>query len=205
MPAELQSSLVVAFSHRKRSQPAPRGVSPGNCDALRSDRGAPGCGVCAAVICAVLYGSAGNDKLDGGSGADRLYGGSGNDNISGGSGNDTLAGNKGTDTLTGGTGEDKFVFNTSFAGAIDSITDFSPTDDTIYLENRIFNGLSSGDLDASAFHIGAGAHDSSDLIIYDADTGGLYYDADGTGGANAQQFAQLTAEINLSNADIYVT
>ncbi len=152
-----------------------------------------------------LYGSAGDDKLDGGNGSDRLYGGSGNDSINGGSGNDTLAGNKGTDTLTGGTGEDKFVFNTSFAGAIDSITDFSPTDDTIYLENRIFNGLSSGDLDASAFHIGAGAHDSSDRIIYDADTGGLYYDADGTGGANAQQFAQLTAEINLSNADIYVT
>jgi serralysin len=43
-----------------------------------------------------------------------------------------------------------------------------------------------------------------DRIIYDADTGGLYYDADGTGGAAAQQFAQLTAEINLSDADFYV-
>ena len=151
-----------------------------------------------------LYGSAGNDKLDGGSGADRLYGGSGNDNISGGSGNDTLAGNKGTDTLTGGTGEDKFVFNASFAGAIDSISDFSSADDTIYLENSIFTGLSSGDLNASAFYIGAEAHDATDRIIYNADTGGLYYDADGTGSADAQQFAQLTAEINLSNADFYV-
>jgi Ca2+-binding RTX toxin-like protein len=96
------------------------------------------------------------------------------------------------------------VFNTSFAGAIDSITDFSSADDTIYLENRIFTGLSSGDLNASAFYIGAEAHDATDRIIYNADTGGLYYDADGTGSADAQQFAQLTSEINLSNADIYV-
>src|SRR4051794_8247660 len=55
MPAELQSSLVVAFSHRKRNHPAPRGVSPGNSDALRNDSGAGGCGVCAAVTCAVAY------------------------------------------------------------------------------------------------------------------------------------------------------
>ena len=151
-----------------------------------------------------LYGSAGNDKLDGGSGADRLYGGSGNDAIDGGSGNDKLWGNAGTDTLTGGTGQDSFLFNAPFAGAIDTITDFSPLDDTIYLENRIFTGLQEGRLDASAFHIGAEAHDATDRIIFDAETGGLYYDADGTGSAHAQQFAHLTAEINLTNADIYV-
>src|SRR6478735_2452033 len=59
MPAELQSSLVVAFSQRNRSQPAPRGVSPGNCAALRSDNGATGAGVCAAVTCpATTRGSA---------------------------------------------------------------------------------------------------------------------------------------------------
>src|SRR3954471_14181164 len=58
MPAALQSSLVVAFSHRNRSQPAPRGVNPGNCDAFRSDNGAAGRGVCAALTCDVAYGSA---------------------------------------------------------------------------------------------------------------------------------------------------
>src|SRR6478609_6343087 len=58
MPAALQSSLVVAFSQRNRSQPAPRGVSPGNCDALRSDNGATGWGVCAAVIGDDAYGNA---------------------------------------------------------------------------------------------------------------------------------------------------
>lgn len=151
-----------------------------------------------------LYGNAGNDKLDGGSGNDRLYGGSGSDSINGGSGRDILWGHAGTDTLTGGTGQDAFVFNAPFIGAADKITDYSSIDDTIYLENGIFTNLSSGSLDASAFYAGTASHDSTDRIIYDAHTGGLYYDADGIGGGSAQLFAQVTAEINLTNADIYV-
>jgi Ca2+-binding RTX toxin-like protein len=151
-----------------------------------------------------LYGNAGNDKLDGGSGNDRLYGGSGNDSINGGSGNDIVWGHAGTDILTGGTGQDDFVFNASFAGAVDKITDYSSGDDMIYLENGIFTSLRSGDLSGSAFHTGSAAHDSTDRIIYDAQTGALYYDGDGTGGASAQQFAQLTAGIDLTNGDFYV-
>jgi serralysin len=151
-----------------------------------------------------LYGGAGNDKLDGSSGYDRLYGGSGNDNINGGSGNDILWGNAGIDTLTGGTGRDAFVFNATFTGAVDKITDYSSVDDTIYLENSIFTSLNSGGLNASAFHAGTAAHDSTDRIIYDAPTGGLYYDADGIGGGSAQLFAQLTAEINITNGEFYV-
>jgi serralysin len=151
-----------------------------------------------------LYGNAGNDKLDGGNGNDRLYGGSGNDNINGGSGNDTLWGHAGIDALTGGTGQDYFVFNAPFAGAVDKITDYSTSDDMIYLENGVFTSLRSGDLSASAFHTGTAAHDSTDRIIYDAHTGGLYYDADGIGGGSAQLFAQVTAEISLTNADFYV-
>ena len=151
-----------------------------------------------------LYGGAGNDKLDGGSGYDRLYGGSGNDDINGGSGNDILRGNAGTNTLAGGTGRDAFLFSASFTGAVDKITDYSSVDDTIYLENAIFTSLDSGSLDASAFHAGTAAHDSTDRIIYDVHTGGVYYDADGIGGASAQLFAQLTAEISVTNADFYV-
>jgi len=151
-----------------------------------------------------LYGGAGNDKIYGGSGSDGLYGGTGNDNINGGSGHDALWGNTGSDILTGGAGRDAFVFNASFVGAIDKITDYSPVDDTIYLEDAIFTGLNTGNLDASAFHTGAKAHDATDRIIYNSETGALYFDADGTGSANAQQFVQLTAEIMLTNADFYV-
>lgn len=151
-----------------------------------------------------LYAGAGNDQLSGGADNDRLYGGSGNDKIDGGSGNDILWGNAGTDILSGGTGRDAFVFDASFAGTVDKITDFSPVDDLIVLEDAIFTGLNAGDLNASAFHIGAEAHDATDRIIYDDKIGALYFDADGIGGADAQQFVQLTAEINLTNADFYV-
>ena len=62
MPAALQSSLVVAFSHRNRSQPAPRALSPGNCETLRSDNGATGAGGCGDIARGVTWqcsGSAG--------------------------------------------------------------------------------------------------------------------------------------------------
>ena len=38
-----------------------------------------------------------------------------------------------------------------------------------------------------------GAQDATDRLIYDTDTGALYYDADGVGGASAVQIALLGA------------
>ncbi len=151
-----------------------------------------------------LMGTSGADVLSGLSGNDKLYGNAGNDKIDGGSHNDKLWGNAGTDTLTGGAGHDIFVFNASFIGAIDKITDFSPVDDTIHLENTIFTNLTTGSLNAAAFHIGTAAHDTTDRIIYNTQTGALSYDADGIGGGSAQQFAQLTGGLILTHADFYV-
>lgn len=151
-----------------------------------------------------LSGTSGNDVIRGLDGRDNLYGGAGNDTIDGGSGNDRLWGNAGADTLTGGTGQDLFVFNAPLVGAVDKITDYSSANDTILLENAIFTGLRTGYLSASAFHAGAEAHDATDRIIYDAQTGAVYFDVDGTGAADAQQFVQLTAEITLTNGDFYI-
>lgn len=151
-----------------------------------------------------LTGTAGDDIILGLAGRDKLYGGAGADQLDGGSGNDWLYGGAGADVLTGGSGADNFVFDTAFAGAIDRITDFSPVDDTIRLENDIFTGLSTGRLNSSAFQIGTAAQDATDRIIYDAATGALYFDADGIGGAAAQQFAQLTPGLALTNSDFYV-
>ena len=36
-------------------------------------------------------------------------------------------------------------------------------------------------MSSSAFYVGAAAHDSTDRIIYNSDTGALSYDPDGTG------------------------
>lgn len=152
----------------------------------------------------VIFGLGGADTLYGRAGADKLYGGSGNDRLYGSSGNDRLWGGSGADVLSGGTGTDIFVFDSPFVGAVDRITDFSPADDTIRLENAIYTGLVTGGLRTSAFHAGTKAHDSTDRVIYDAGTGAVYFDADGTGALAAQQFAQLTPGLAVTHADFYV-
>lgn len=55
----------------------------------------------------ILYGTDGNDIMDGRSGNNTLYGGAGDDTISGGSGNDILYGEDGDDTLIGGLGNNQ--------------------------------------------------------------------------------------------------
>jgi Ca2+-binding RTX toxin-like protein len=83
--------------------------------------------------------------------------------------------------------------------------DFKVVDDTIRLENGIFTKLTTtGVLSASAFGTGSAAHDTNDRIIYKKATGALMYDADGSGAGAAIKFAQLTAGLVLTNADIVV-
>jgi serralysin len=153
-----------------------------------------------------LYGQSGNDQLDGGTGRDYLYGGAGDDTLLGGSGNDRLYGGSGRDVLTGGANSDSFYFDTSLAGAIDKILDFSTVDDTIVLENAVFTAFSrTGTMSSSAFHVGAAAHDSTDRIIYNSNTGALSYDPDGTGAAAAVQFAELSTKLPLTYQDFLIT
>ncbi|BBF93228.1 CAP domain-containing protein [Blastochloris tepida] len=153
-----------------------------------------------------LYGKDGNDRLEGGTGDDSLWGGAGADTLLGGDGRDVLYGEAGLDILTGGAGADRFVFNTALgSGNVDTITDFSVVDDTIVLENAIFTALrSTGTLSSSAFYAGTAAHDSTDRIIYNPNTGALIYDADGTGSAAGVQVAQLTTGLALQSSDFAV-
>jgi len=153
-----------------------------------------------------LYGQSGNDRLEGGTGRDYLYGSTGDDTLLGGDGNDRLHGGAGRDILTGGANQDSFVFDTSLgASNIDKITDFSVVDDTIRLENAVFTKFGwTGTMSSSAFYAGEAAHDSTDRIIYNSNTGALSYDPDGTGSAAAVQFAELSTGLTLTYQDFQI-
>lgn len=154
-----------------------------------------------------LNGRAENDRLGGENGNDILRGGVGDDTLSGGNGHDRLYGELGADLFTGGAGRDAFVFNTRPDGTIDvdSITDFSVRDDTIFMDNAAFRALGrAGGLRSSAFWTGDEAHDASDRLIYDSDDGVLYYDSDGTGSAEQVAVTRLDEELQLTARDFRI-
>lgn len=143
-----------------------------------------------------LEGSNYSDTLTGNSLANLIKGLGGNDIINTGSGNDTLIGGGGKDVLTGGTGKDAFVFSSGLNAStnIDTIKDFLAVDDTIKLENAVFTKLTAtGVLTAANFKANADgkATDGNDFILYETDTGKLFYDQDGSGAGVKVLFAVL--------------
>ncbi|MEQ1952600.1 calcium-binding protein [Mesorhizobium sp. CN2-181] len=128
--------------------------------------------------------------------------------IIGNAGDNRIDGKAGSDTLRGLGGEDTFVFSTALgANNVDTIVDFNVADDRMLLSDAVFTALSTGVLAASAFRINTSgiANDASDRIIYESDTGKLFYDADGAGGVAAIHFATLTVGLSLTHADFSVS
>ena len=154
-----------------------------------------GLGTSSVVNVEKVIGAALNDTMTGSGDNEILLGRGGEDRINGGGGNDTVGGGYGTDTLTGGSGRDAFLFDTKGVNASNSnnardiVTDFNPADDTIQLDNAVFTALgSAGPLSADAFHVTSGsfsapiAADAEDRVLYNASSGDLFYDPDGTAG-----------------------
>lgn len=155
-----------------------------------------------------ITGNSGKNSITGSDGNDTLKGGSGFDTLSGGNNDDRLYGGLNNDRLTGGSGKDNFYFDTALDGKfnVDTITDFKPVDDTIRLENAVFTGLATGTLASAAFRANTSgqAQDTSDRIIYETDTGALYFDRDGTGSAVRIEFAILDTKPAITNADFVI-
>ena len=135
----------------------------------------------------------GNDALHGNALANRLHGMRGDDVIDGGGGDDILSGGAGDDVLSGAAGADTFLFDRQAGqGNVDHIIDFSHADDAIALDISVFASLAVGQLGSASFlSQGSGRQDALTRIVYDAATGDLYYDADGSGSAAAVRFAVL--------------
>ena len=143
---------------------------------------------------------------DNGVAAIGLIGNANGNNIIGNNGANVLNGGSGNDSLAGRGGNDAFLFDTALDAAtnVDVIVDFSVADDTIRLDDAVFNVFANGPLAAERFIVGAAAQDGNDNIIYDDTTGALLFDVDGTGAAAAVQFAQLSAGLALTNNDFLV-
>ncbi|MFD2058809.1 calcium-binding protein [Mesorhizobium calcicola] len=129
--------------------------------------------------------------------------------IGGNSGNNIINGLGGNDTLSGSTGQDTFVFTTALNAStnVDTITDFSVVDDTIWVDNAIFAALGgNGTLTANQFvkNTTGLAADGDDHIIYETDTGWLTYDTNGNASGGSTHFATLAANLALTNADFVV-
>jgi Ca2+-binding RTX toxin-like protein len=125
-----------------------------------------------------LYGNAGANALNGGAGSDSLYGYG---------------------------GSDRFGFADPLGnGNIDLIGDFVAGVDKLALSRSVFTGLPAGALATSALAFGAVAQDADDRIIYDQATGRLYFDADGSGGGAALQFATLAGMPTITASDFIV-
>ncbi|MCG7394871.1 hypothetical protein MHY87_18380 [Microvirga sp. ACRRW] len=124
------------------------------------------------------------DEYTGGSDAnDYFRGGLGADRLSGGKGDDTLVGSYGQDVLTGGEGKDVFVFDTrAYTANRDIVVDFTVGEDKIHLTGSLFKleALTGGGLTEATFHLGPVATSTSQRILYDIETGRLFYDGDGS-------------------------
>ncbi|WP_392533638.1 beta strand repeat-containing protein [Nostoc sp. C117] len=161
----------------------------------------------------VINGQGGNDIIYGKSGNDLLRGGSGNDTLVGGAGNDILTGSAGNDLLTGSSGADSFVYNTdaafvNFAVGVDTITDFKHSQgDKIILDKTTFTAIAStagiGFSNASDFKITSSAGTSTAKIVYDAVSGHLFYNQNGSaaGFGSGGLFATLTGAATLTASD----
>ncbi|MEH2246141.1 hypothetical protein [Nostoc sp.] len=157
-----------------------------------------------------------NDVINAQGGNDFIDGNSGNDLLRGGCGNDILIGGSGNDTLVGGAGADSFFYNTDAAFAltavgVDAIADFNRSQgDKIILDKTTFNAITSapgtGFSKKSDFQITSSGAASTAKIIYDAFSGQLFYNQNGSaaGFGSGGLFATLTGAPILSASDFVV-
>ena len=139
-----------------------------------------------------LLGNEFANLLDGGLGNDTLIGRDGDDTLKGGSDDDVLYGGLGADLQEGGAGADTFAFVTSEEGG-DTIIDFDASEDVFRLSLVNFSGTNPVDPLS-------GSH-----LLWDAEAGTLFYDADGVGGEDAQLLATLLSDEEITlTADNFV-
>jgi Ca2+-binding RTX toxin-like protein len=169
-----------------------------------------------------IYGTDGNDAIEGRgagglifglAGHDTIYGRGGNDEIYGDEGDDIIRGGYGRDTLTGGVGADlfQFDFDAYMPGDVDIVTDFNENEGDSY---RVLTFPPYEMLHVFSYQLfydgqntpeslpGQASLDGLPTLGYSAD-GGLYFDPDGSGSSyTLQKIAQIAGAPDFSNFQI---
>jgi Ca2+-binding RTX toxin-like protein len=138
---------------------------------------------------------------------ENVIGGSLADTLGGNALANTLTGGAGSDTLTGLGGQDTFNFVAALNAAtnVDFVSDFVALDDRFLLDDAVFAGIGPvGQIAAANFVAGAAAGDASDRVIYDAPTGQLFFDADGSGAGAQVLFATVVGGTTVNFDDIWI-
>jgi serralysin len=146
----------------------------------------------------VIDGSRFNDTLVGDAGANAFWGDAGNDYLSGGAG---------CDILGGGDGADAFHFSGALGQSnVDRVNDFSVAQgDTFELDGSVFKiGVTFAHLSINQLGFGSAATTAYQRIIYNKNTGELFYDEDGVGGVAQIKFADIAAGLDLKHGHFFI-
>ncbi|MBW6425266.1 calcium-binding protein [Rhizobium sp. XQZ8] len=142
---------------------------------------------------------------------DTFTGSTANNTFWGDNGDDTFNGGLGNDILNGGAGKDTFIFNSVLNSTknVDQIQGYVVADDIIRLENAIFTKLTGVNVlltaDQFVANTSGEATDTKDRIIYESDTGNIYYDADGSTKTIAKVlFAHVDAGLKMTAGEFFI-
>jgi len=168
-----------------------------------------------------IWGSRFDDVIRGDDNGGQIYGFEGNDILDGRGGDDVFYGGTGADILTGGAGAEDFFYlsyndHYNQYGTLeaneggDTITDFATGVDHITVSRYWFGFGNIGGPAAAltAQHAdfitsGSAASSTKPTFFWNAATGALLFDADGTGGTAAVNIATLTNGATMTLNDIW--
>ena len=161
----------------------------------------------AGIIGLSLTGNELANRITGSNGGDDiLFGEAGEDRLYGNAGNDLLIGGEGLDRLYGGAGADVFVLANNEADR-DIIADFA-LDDQLQLSigggvDGLFAGVALTGMQfvSNSSGLAADGGDGTTRFVYNATTGLLYFDSDGSGAASNMLIATMTGSPALTAAD----
>lgn len=158
-----------------------------------------------------VFGTEKRDTLTGDEENNTLGGRGGDDTIAGAGGDDVIGGGTGHDVLTGGAGSDVFYFDEFASGDSDVITDFDVAEDRIALLKSGLDVIGEGEtikigifdaqtLAAAQFETNATGEATGEdtRVIYETDTGIVWYDANGSAEGERHMIAELTGAPTLT-------